>query len=139
MTPQGIRRAGDVDPTESPSRSGTWIYVVLVGAALSIGLFFLGRYTGSRKQGGSTEAPEKSIAVLPFENLSRDPENAYFADGIQQEILTRLAKIANLRVISRTSTQKYKSAPENLRQIARQLGVTIQMTLLPGPDGMWRC
>src|SRR6184192_4526935 len=66
---------------------------------------------------------EKSIAVLPFENLSRDPDNAYFADGIQDEILTRLAKIADLKVISRTSTQHYKSAPENLSEIAKQLGV----------------
>jgi serine/threonine protein kinase/Tfp pilus assembly protein PilF len=68
-------------------------------------------------------ASEKSIAVLPFENLSRDPDNAYFADGIQDEILTRLSKIADLKVISRTSTQHYKSAPENLPEIARQLGV----------------
>ena len=66
---------------------------------------------------------EKSIAVLPFENLSRDPDNAYFADGIQDEILTRLSKIADLKVISRTSTQHYKSVPENLPEIARQLGV----------------
>ena len=65
----------------------------------------------------------KSVAVLPFENLSRDPDNAYFADGIQDEILTRLSKIANLKVISRNSTQKYKSAPENLREVGRQLGV----------------
>ncbi len=67
--------------------------------------------------------PEKSIAVLPFANQSRDPDNAYFADGIQDEILTRLSKIADLKVISRTSTQHYKSAPENLPEIARQLGV----------------
>src|SRR6202035_2334123 len=66
---------------------------------------------------------EKSVAVLPFESLSSDKENAYFADGIQDEILTRLAKIADLKVISRTSTQHYKSAPENLPDIARQLGV----------------
>src|SRR5437868_8291833 len=68
-------------------------------------------------------APEKSIAVLPFENLSRDPDNAYFAEGIQDEILTRLSKIADLKVISRTSTQHYKSAPTNLPDIARELGV----------------
>src|SRR6516165_7159218 len=68
-------------------------------------------------------APEKSIAVLPFENRSEDKANAYFADGIQDEILTRLSKIADLKVISRTSTQHYKSAPENLREIAKQLGV----------------
>jgi TolB-like protein/Flp pilus assembly protein TadD len=67
--------------------------------------------------------PEKSIAVLPFANLSRDPDNAYFAEGVQDEILTRLAKVADLKVISRTSTQKYKSAPDNLREIAKQLGV----------------
>jgi TolB-like protein len=67
--------------------------------------------------------PEKSIAVLPFENRSRDPDNAYFADGIQDEILTRLSKIADLKVISRTSTQRYKSAPENLPEIAKELGV----------------
>src|SRR5207237_2112538 len=66
---------------------------------------------------------QKSIAVLPFENRSSDPDNAYFADGIQDEILTRLSKIADLKVISRTSTQHYKSAPENLRQIAKELGV----------------
>src|SRR6266545_959540 len=66
---------------------------------------------------------ERSIAVLPFENLSSDKENAYFAEGIQDEILTRLSKIADLTVISRTSTQHYKSTPENLRDIAKQLGV----------------
>jgi TolB-like protein/class 3 adenylate cyclase/Tfp pilus assembly protein PilF len=68
-------------------------------------------------------APEKSIAVLPFENLSEEKANAYFANGIQDEILTRLSKIADLKVISRTSTQHYKSVPENLREVARQLGV----------------
>jgi TolB-like protein/Tfp pilus assembly protein PilF/class 3 adenylate cyclase len=78
----------------------------------------------SRNRGRSTlAAPEKSIAVLPFENLSDDKANAYFAEGIQDELLTRLSKIADLKVISRTSTQHYKSAPENLPEIARQLGV----------------
>src|SRR5438874_1476577 len=71
----------------------------------------------------TSNAPEKSIAVLPFENRSEDKANAYFADGIQDEILTRLSKIADLKVISRTSTQHYKSAPENLSEIAKQLGV----------------
>src|SRR4029077_8050452 len=73
--------------------------------------------------------PEKSIAVLPFENLSHDPDNAYFAEGIQEEILTRLAKIADLKVISRTSTQRYQSKPGNLAEIAKQLGVA---TILEG-------
>jgi TolB-like protein len=67
--------------------------------------------------------PQKSVAVLPFENLSGDPDNAYFADGIQEEILTRLAGIADLKVISRSSTQQYQSKPRNLREIAKQLGV----------------
>jgi adenylate cyclase len=73
--------------------------------------------------------PEKSIAVLPFDNLSRDPDNAFFAEGVQDEILTRLAKVADLKVIARTSTQKFKSAPENLPDIARQLGA---MNILEG-------
>ena len=78
----------------------------------------------SRTPAPSTSAvPEKSIAVLPFENLSSDRENAYFAEGIQDEILTRLSKIADLKVISRTSTQKYESAPGNLREVGQQLGV----------------
>src|SRR5437016_9141404 len=71
----------------------------------------------------------KGIAVLPFENLSPDPENAYFADGIQEEILTRLASIADLKVISRSSTQQYQSKPRNLAEIAKQLGVA---TILEG-------
>jgi TolB-like protein/class 3 adenylate cyclase/Tfp pilus assembly protein PilF len=73
--------------------------------------------------------PEKSIAVLPFDNLSRDPDNAFFAEGVQDEILTRLAKVADLKVIARTSTQRFKSAPENLPDIARQLGA---MNILEG-------
>jgi serine/threonine protein kinase/Tfp pilus assembly protein PilF len=71
----------------------------------------------------SNPATDKSIAVLPFENLSEDKANAYFADGIQDEILTRLSNIADLKVISRTSTRQYQSKPANLREIARQLGV----------------
>jgi TolB-like protein/class 3 adenylate cyclase/Tfp pilus assembly protein PilF len=95
--------------------------VTLVTITAVIG-FLLSRY---RQLPGTAElpVPEKSIAVLPFENRSEDKANAYFAEGIQDEILTRLSKIADLKVISRTSTQLYKSAPENLRQIARQLGV----------------
>src|SRR5213592_1220421 len=77
----------------------------------------------ARVAAAAAAVPEKSIAVLPFENRSRDPDNAYFADGIQDEILTRLSKIADLKVISRISTQHYKSAPENLPEIASQLGV----------------
>src|SRR5438874_1773814 len=94
--------------------------VLLIVAAVAVGLLILGP---KWSQTATTVISDKSIAVLPFENLSRDPDNAYFADGIQDEILTRLSKIADLKVISRTSTQHYKSAPENLPGIARQLGV----------------
>src|SRR6478672_889872 len=99
---------------------------VLVGIAmLTIGIATLVFWRNKQPDLAATTAPlEKSIAVLPFENRSRDPDNAYFADGIQDEILTRLSKIADLKVISRTSTQHYKSAPENLPEIARQLGVS---------------
>src|SRR5204863_6254522 len=86
-------------------------------------LFFSHNGLAPQSRLDSRLPPEKSIAVLPFENLSRNPDNAYFAEGIQDEILTRLSKIADLKVICRTSTQHYKSAPENLREIARQLGV----------------
>jgi TolB-like protein/Tfp pilus assembly protein PilF len=96
--------------------------VVLAGA-LSVSLFFLGRYTAPTKPSGSTNTAAKSIAVLPFANLSEDKANAYFAEGIQEEILTRLAKIADLKVIARTSTQQYQSKPGNLSEIAKQLGV----------------
>jgi TolB-like protein/Tfp pilus assembly protein PilF len=102
------------------------VIVLIVVAAF----WFLSRQKGSHSS-ASTSSPtsavaaiaEKSIAVLPFDNLSRDPDNAYFAEGIQDEILTRLAKIAALKVISRSSTQKYKSSPDNLREVGQQLGV----------------
>src|SRR5437870_8560217 len=132
LTPEGIKRTEDVDPFDSRSgqvpaqkrrRGGAWIYIAAVGVALSVSLFFIGRYT-ARTNGAasSTELPAKSIAVLPFDNLSRDPDNASFAEGVQDEILTRLAKVADLKVIARTSTQKFKSSPENLPDIAKQLG-----------------
>ena len=125
LTPEGIKRTEDVDLAASARqpRKHAWILVVIVGAAFSIGLFFIGRYTGRNTASAArTELPAKSIAVLPFDNLSRDPDNAFFAEGVQDEILTRLAKVADLKVIARTSTQRFKSAPENLPDIAKQLG-----------------
>ena len=99
-----------------------WTAIAAALLALAVivgGIAMFSRY-GLRS---TLTAPEKSIAVLPFENLSEDKSNAYFADGIQEEILTRLAKIAALKVISRTSTQRYQSKPGNLAEIAKQLGV----------------
>jgi TolB-like protein/Flp pilus assembly protein TadD len=125
LTPQGIKRTEDVDlavAAQQPKKRA-WIFVVIIGALLSIGLFFLGRYSAGNTTASPAGIPNKSIAVLPFDNLSRDPDNAYFCEGVQDEILTRLAKVADLKVISRTSTQHFKSAPDNLLEIAKQLGV----------------
>ena len=123
LTPGGIKRTEEADLVyPGRSRGRAWIYVVISAGLLSAGLFFLGRYTAPNEN-KIGNVPAKSIAVLPFENLSRDPDNAYFAEGIQDEILTRLAKVADLKVISHTSTQRYKSSPDNLPQIAKELGV----------------
>jgi len=124
-TPEGIKRTDDVDPTAAARapKKHAWIYIVIIGATLSAALFFLGRYTGRNSSASPSALPGKSIAVLPFDNLSDDKQNAYFTEGVQDEILTRLAKVADLKVIARTSTQKFKSAPENLPDIAKQLGV----------------
>ena len=107
------------------ARSKRRTRVALAAAALLVlGMSALFVFQPSRIQNAALNpAPDKSIAVLPFENRSEDKANAYFADGIQDEILTRLSKIADLKVISRTSTQQYQSKPANLREIAKQLGV----------------
>jgi serine/threonine-protein kinase len=124
-TPDGIKRTEVADsmPAAAGQKKHVWIYVVIVGGAISAALFLAGRFTAGNRSSSSDDVSNKSIAVLPFDNLSHDPDNAYFAEGVQDEILTRLAKVADLKVISRTSTQKYKSAPDNLREIAKQLGV----------------
>jgi TolB-like protein/Tfp pilus assembly protein PilF len=124
LTPEGIKRTENADlATPDGTKSRTWVFIVIVGALLSVGLFSLGRYGFRNASSSAGELPAKSIAILPFDNLSRDPDNAFFAEGVQDEILTRLAKVADLKVIARTSTQRFKSAPENLPDIARQLGV----------------
>jgi TolB-like protein/Tfp pilus assembly protein PilF len=120
LTPEGLKRTEEADAAKQHSRNRAWIYVVIIAGALSVGLFFLGRYTAPTV----ANLPAKSIAVLPFENLSSDPDNAYFTEGIQDEILARLAKIADLKVISRASTQRYKSSPDDLPEIAKRLGVS---------------
>jgi adenylate cyclase len=121
LTPEGLKRTEVADelPRKSEQKRA-WIYVVIIAGAVAAGLFFFGRYTSSKR---GAEMSEKSIAVLPFENRSEDKANAYFAEGVQDEILTRLSKIADLKVTSHTSTQHYKSVPENLAEIAKQLGV----------------
>jgi TolB-like protein/Tfp pilus assembly protein PilF len=134
ITPEGIKRESEVAPGQAIARQtgrrivGVTIVIAIIAAGLLA--FQLLRSKSpvatvlpTTAPSAAAEIPPKSIAVLPFENRSEDKANAYFADGIQDEILTRLSKIADLKVISRTSTQHYKSAPENLPEIARQLGV----------------
>ena len=125
FTPEGIVRTEDLQPAQARSSqraTGRILDFIIIGALLLvIAMLVVGRLPFYRQTGESIS--QKSIAVLPFENLSHDPDNAYFAEGIQQEILTRLANIADLRVISRTSTQQYQSKPRNLAEIAKQLGV----------------
>jgi TolB-like protein/Tfp pilus assembly protein PilF len=124
LTPEGLKRTKSADDLPAGSWDNrVWIYAIIVGVALSICLFFVGRYTVLR-QTGTLGSPAKSIAVLPFENLSRDPDNAYFADGVQDEILTNLSRIADLKVIGRISVMQYKSGiARDLREIGHQLGV----------------
>jgi TolB-like protein len=131
LTPQGIKRAETANALSGSmqKKKHAWIYVVAIGAAISVTLFVLGRYSAFRqtlveaRQPRGPSLSEKSIAVLPFENLSRDPDNAYFATGIQDEILTRIAKIGALKVISRSSMRQYSARPENLSDVAHQLAV----------------
>src|SRR5215212_2041282 len=133
MTPEGIVRSEEsvprVSKTAKPGRK--WIALVVTAAVLAAVLlvFQFVRKRGSAtaelpKQIAPTATLDKSVAVLPFENLSSDKENAFFAQGIQDEIITTLSRISGLRVISRTSTARYQSAPENLPEIARQLRVS---------------
>src|SRR5436309_3630930 len=136
LTPEGLKRDEDVAPEHSitPQTGRRMDRMIIVVLVLALGYFAFDKFvlTPRREAALMTSAPPnesrsiinaKSIAVLPFENRSEDEANAYFADGIQDEILTRLSKIGDLKVISRTSTQKYKSAPDNLREIGKQLSV----------------
>jgi TolB-like protein/regulator of sirC expression with transglutaminase-like and TPR domain len=125
FTPEGVVRTEDIQPAQARSvqrATGRILDFIIIGALLLvIAMLIVGRLPFYRQTGESIS--EKSIAVLPFENLSEDKANAYFAVGIQEEILTRLASIADLKVISHTSTQRYQSKPGNLTEIAKQLGV----------------
>jgi TolB-like protein/Tfp pilus assembly protein PilF len=135
ITPEGIKRESEIEPNKSITHHtgrrivGLTIVLAVIAAGLLAFQLLHSRSSGNAVVPAATapsaaaEAPTKSIAVLPFENLSDEKSNAYFAEGIQDEILTRLSKIAALKVISRTSTQKYKSAPDNLREVGKQLGV----------------
>ncbi|MCA1658051.1 MAG: hypothetical protein LC627_01995, partial [Verrucomicrobiaceae bacterium] len=123
LTPEGIKPTSEIVPGKSLTPStGRKLDFVIIGVLVAVIAVLAFQYYRAR-QPALPEVPEKSIAVLPFENRSEEKANAYFAEGIQDEILTRLSKIADLKVISRNSTQHYHNAPENLRDIGRELGV----------------
>jgi TolB-like protein/tetratricopeptide (TPR) repeat protein len=132
MTPSGMKRTEEIGPDEklpqwSRRKFASFILALTICAAALLGYqVFRAKPTQPSQV---SDLPAKSIAVLPFDSLSSDPDNAFFAEGVQDEILTRLAKVADLKVIARTSTQKFKAAPENLTDIAKQLGV---MNILEG-------
>ena len=140
MTPEGMKRTENVSPKEKlpqwsrPKFAGFVIVVALIAAAF-LGFRLWRPRLATTTAPAATSAvssariPPKSIAVLPFENLSAEKENTYFVEGIQDEILTRLAKVSALKVISRTSTMRYASRPDNLREIGKELGVA---TILEG-------
>src|SRR5213595_1664762 len=131
FTPEGIVRTEDLRPAEARSAqraTGRILDFIIIGVLLLvIAMLMVGRLPSFKQTGESI--PKKSIAILPFENLSEEKANAYFAEGVQNEILTRLATVRDLKVISRTSTAKYQSKPDNLKTVAQELGVS---TVLEG-------
>ncbi len=133
VTPEGIKRTEAADAAGQRSRGVAWIYVVLIGVALSVGLFFVGRFTAGhatpRPSEAATAIPEKSIAVLPLVNESGDPKDEYFSDGLSEELIAALAQISGLKVIGRSSSFRFKDRKEEPKTIGEKLGVS---TLLDG-------
>jgi len=132
-TPEGIKRTEVADAAGQRSRGGAWIYIVLISVALSVGLFFIGRYTAgprtARQSGAATAIPQKSIAVLPLLNESGDPKDEYFSDGLSEELIAALAQITGLKVIGRSSSFRFKDRKDEPKTIGEKLGVS---TLLEG-------
>jgi TolB-like protein/tetratricopeptide (TPR) repeat protein len=133
LTPEGIRRTEDADAAGQRSRGGIWMALVVIAAALSLGLFFLGRYSARnatpRPSETATAVSGKSIAVLPLVNESGDPKDEYFSDGLSEELIAALAQISGLKVIGRSSSFRFKDRTEEPKMIGEKLGVT---TLLEG-------
>src|SRR5256714_2263420 len=123
ITSEGVKSTEEADamPPSARPKNRAWIYVIVIGAVVSLALFFIGYHAGNKSTSSDND---KSIAVLPFQSLSEDKNDAYFADGVQDQILTNLAKVSDLKVISHTSVRQYETGAErNLREIGRQLGV----------------
>src|SRR3989440_2193197 len=123
ITSEGVKSTEEADamPPSARPKNRAWIYIIVIGAVVSLALFFIGYHAGNKSASSDND---KSIAVLPFQSLSEDKNDAYFADGVQDQILTNLAKVSDLKVISHTSVRQYETGAErNLREIGRQLGV----------------
>jgi len=133
LTPEGLKRTEDADLTRPRPKSQAWIYVAVIGAVLSLGLFFLGRYTAGnatpRHSEAATATPRKSIAVLPLLNESGDPGDEYFSDGLSEELIAALGQVRDLKVIGRSSSFRFKDRKEEPKTIGEKLGVS---TLLEG-------
>jgi len=126
VTPEGIKRTEAADAARQHSRGGVWIAVVVIAAMFSLGLFFLGRYTGhatARPTDAANALAQKSIAVLPLVNTSGDPNNEYFSDGLSEELIAVLAKIPELKVIGRSSSFFFKGKSGDSAAIGQKLGV----------------
>jgi len=128
ITPEGLKRTEDVDATKPHSVRGAWIYVVVVSVAISVALFFLGRYSATTP-GQSRAAANKSIAVLPLLNESGDPQDEYFSDGLSEELIAALGQIGGLKVIGRSSSFRFKDRKAEPKLVGQKLGVS---TLLEG-------
>jgi TolB-like protein/Tfp pilus assembly protein PilF len=130
LTPEGLKRTEDVDLAAHGTRkSHAWIYIAIIGALLSVGLFALGRYGFREKISESGELPAKSIAVLPFENQNRDPDTEYLCDGIPESIINSLSELPKLKVMSRNSVFHYKGKEVDAQTAGKELKV---QTLLTG-------
>ncbi len=129
LTPEGLKRTEAADREGAkPSRKRAWIYVVIIAAALSIGLFFVARYTLPNQQAGPAEITKKSIAVLLFENATNDPGTEYLSEGISEALINSLSELQQLRVIARPTAFRYKSKDVDPRQVGRELGVAAVLT-----------
>ncbi len=129
LTPEGLKRTEFADELPKKStRSHAWIYVVVIAGAISMGLFFFGRYTATSKQSGLTELSAKSIAVLPFDNQNHDPDTDYLSDGIPESIINSLSQLPNLKVMSRNSVFHYKGKDTDAQAVAKELKVQAVLT-----------
>ena len=141
LTPQGLKRTEDVDlPAQATRKSHGWIYIVIVGALLSVGLFMLGRYGFRSGSSSGNKLPDKSIAVLPLINESGDPKDEYFSDGLSEELIAALGHIGELKVIGRSSSFRFQGAKRRQQNHRREAGRGHvagrhrAQTRRPGPD-----